>query len=87
MTDPSPSASRAAGTVTLGLGVLALGLYAVLGVTSEGTADVPASRFILAALLVATGSLIRTGRGPRWAVYVAAALAGIIAVDLILALL
>ncbi|MEM1116821.1 MAG: hypothetical protein AAF845_08775 [Bacteroidota bacterium] len=86
MSEPPRTASSAAGSVSIALGVLALALYGLLGTAGEGVADVPGSRFILAALLVATGSLLHTGRGPRWTVYVAAGLAGLITVDIVLML-
>lgn len=85
MTAPSrPPPSSAAGTLTMVLGVVALGLYAVVGVAAEGASDVPASRFVLAALLVVTGAALRSARPPRWAVFVAAALGALLAFDLLL---
>lgn len=83
MTETPPTPSRTAGTITLVLGLLALALYAFLGAEPEGEADVPASRFVLAALLVITGVALRAPGTPRWAVFVAATLGGLIALDLL----
>lgn len=82
---PRPPVSPLAGPIVLVLGVVALALYAFVGVTAvEDAGGVPASRFLLAALLVVTGVALRAADPPRWAVFVAAALAGLIAFDLLL---
>lgn len=82
----TPSRSPAAGAIALALGLVAFGLYVLVGTAAEGEGDVPASRFILAALLVVTGVALRAPGAPRWIVFVAAALAGLIAIDLVLLL-
>ena len=76
-----PSSSRA-GLVAMGVGLVALVVYAVLGGGAED--GVPAGRLSLAALLVIVGAGLRHERAPRWGRFVAALLAGLITADLVL---
>ena len=76
---PSPSPS---GTLAIGLGVLALVAYGVLG-ASPSSPVLPTGQLALAALLVIAGVEIRQGRSPRWGEFVTGALVGLIAYDLI----
>jgi peptidoglycan/LPS O-acetylase OafA/YrhL len=81
-----PPHTHTSGTLALGVGVLALIGYGVLG-ASPASPGLPTGQLALAALLVVAGVALRQGRGPRWGEFVAGALVGLLAYDLLSRLL
>lgn len=86
MTDDAQRSNRLAGTACAALGVVAVIGYVVFG-ASPTSPDLPAGRLVAAALLVVVGLGLRQRGGPWWAQFVAGVLAGLVAYDLLNALL
>lgn len=86
MTDDSLRSNRIAGAVCAAIGLIAVIGYTVFGATPESP-DLPAGRLVLAAVLVIVGLALRHRAAPTWAQFAAGLLAGLVAYDLLNALL
>ena len=84
MPEPSPS-TRAAGTLGMGVGLVALVGYGVFGASPQSP-DLPSGQLAIAALLVVMGGVLRRGGGPRWGEVGVGLLTGVLAYDLLLRL-
>lgn len=82
-----PSAhDRNAGLFAIALGVVALVAYVVLGASPESP-GLPTVQLVTAALLIVGGESLRRGTGPSWGPFVVGVVAGLLAYDLLSALL